>query len=216
MSLNWGSLPQEMLTKVNSLMMELREYDEYTFNHCLRVSQLCRFLAEAADFNSYQQLVAQFSGLLHDVGKMKTPQDILNKPAKLSDQEYDVVKLHPIKSAELLEPLEGSSFFREVQVAVLHHHERIDGRGYPYGLEDDQIPLIAKVILIVDTVDAMTQDRPYRKGLSFEVAYSELERFSGTQFDANLVEIFIKEHKRVFKEGEGQKIISFPSKIRVA
>ena len=216
MSLNWGSLPQEMLSRVNQLMMQLREYDEETYLHCLRVSQLCRFLAEAADLNSYQQLVAQFSGLLHDVGKMKTPVEVLNKPSRLTDQEYDVMKLHPIKSAEILEPLEGSSFFREVQVAVLHHHERVDGKGYPYGLEEDQIPLISKLILIVDTVDAMTQTRPYRKGLPLEVAYKELEKCAGTQFDPHLVQVFVEEHRKIFKEKTADKVIALPSKTRVA
>ena len=217
MSLSWGSLPQDMLIKVNRLMSELYQYDKETYHHCMRVSQLCRFLAESAHLNSYQQLVAQFSGLLHDVGKMKTPQGILNKPARLTDDEYNEMKLHPVKSAELLEPLESSSFFREVQVAVLHHHERVDGMGYPYGLSEEQIPYISKIILIVDTVDAMTQSRPYRKGLPLDVAYKELERCAGTQFDPELVEIFVREHKKSFEKNPlDEKVVALPSKQRVA
>ena len=216
MSLNWGSLPQEMLEKVNQIMMELKAHSPEAYSHCVRVSQLCRFLAEHAELNSYQQLLAQFSGLLHDVGKMKTPKEILNKPDVLTDDEYNIVKIHPIQSAEILEPLESSSFFREVQVAILHHHERMDGRGYPYGLEGEQIPLISRLVLIVDTVDAMTHARAYRPALSIEDAYSELRKHSGNQFDPEFVSVFIEAHQKAFEEVDDNKVIVFPSKIRVA
>ncbi|MCB0378693.1 MAG: HD domain-containing protein [Bdellovibrionales bacterium] len=212
MSLSWGSLPQKFLDEVTRIMQELEIYDKGVHDHCVRVSHMSRFLAEAMQLSSYDQLVAQFAGLLHDAGKMKTPLNIVNKPSKLTDEEYDVIRRHPIASAELLEPLEKSSFFREVQVAVLHHHERVDGLGYPFGLSGEQIPFISRLILVVDTVDAMTETRPYRKGLPVEVAYQELIKFSGKQFDSELVKVFIAAHRKTEMEQMAPNVLQFPIK----
>lgn len=214
--MTWSAIPQELLSKVNEILDELKAYDIATYNHCVRVSQLCRFLAAAAELSEYESLQAQFAGLLHDVGKMKIPLEILNKPGKLNDKEYELVKKHSVLSAELIEPLEDSQFFREVQLAVLHHHERVDGKGYPFELEGEQIPYISRLILIVDTVDAMTQNRAYRKGLSMDVVYRELEKFSGTQFDGELVHIFIKAHKELMAQDQPAEVITLPRKIKAA
>lgn len=216
MSLSWGALPQDLLNQVNEIMTKLKEHDVGVHDHCVRVSQLCRFLAEAADLSPYDQLVAQFAGLLHDAGKMTVDQDIINKPSRLDENEYMAMKDHAIASAELLEPLEDSSFFREVQVAVLHHHERMDGNGYPFGLEGEQIPYISRLILVVDTYDAMTETRAYRKGLPVEVAYAELEKCSGTQFDEELAQIFVAAHKELMASEDKGQLINLPRKIRAA
>lgn len=216
MGLTWGSLSQDLIIEVNRLLEKLKEYDEETYQHCVRVSQMCRFLAEHAELSPYDCLVAQFAGLLHDIGKMETPLKILNKPAKLTDKEYNVMKDHAVKSAELLEPLKSSSFFRDVQVAVLHHHERVDGKGYPFGLQGEEIPYISRLILIVDTVDAMTQSRAYRKGLPIEVAYQELEKYSGTQFDSDLADIFIQAHMEHGDEDIKNNIIKLPFLVNAA
>ena len=152
------------------------------------MGQWSRFLAEEAGFDPHYQLMAHFSGLLHDIGKIEISVDVLNK-SRLDEGEYEKMQDHATASAKLLDPLIKDPFFREVQLNVLHHHERIDGNGYPLGVPGLKIPLISKVILIVDTVDAMTSDRPYRKGLPIEVAYRELERCSGTQFDLSLIHI---------------------------
>jgi putative nucleotidyltransferase with HDIG domain len=217
-TLNWNSIPQEILLKINVMLEELKRYDLNTYNHCVRVSQLSRFLAEAAELSEHEILLAQFSGLLHDVGKMKIPIEILNKPGKLKDDEYALVKKHALFSAELLEPFEDSPFFREVQLSVLHHHERVDGKGYPLGLETEQIPYTSRLILIVDTVDAMGQNRAYRKGLPVDVIHRELEKFSGTQFDAELVSIFVAAHKKLLntQEGERAPVITLPRTSKVA
>lgn len=216
MALSWGSLPQELLIEVNHILDELKKYDIETYKHCLRVSQLCRFLAEKDQLSPYDILVSQFAGLLHDVGKMKVSRKILNKPERLTKEEYNKMKDHPVISAEMLEPLEGSSFFREVQLAVLHHHERMDGKGYPYGLQGDQIPYISRLILVVDTVDAMTQTRAYRKGLPFEVVYQELEKYAGTQFDSHLAQLFINAHKELEKSQTVGRVITLSKKIKAA
>lgn len=204
----WSSVPQDLLKKVNEILNELKQFDIVTYNHCVRVSHLSRFLAEAAELTEYEKLQAQFAGLLHDVGKMKIPLDVLHQPRKLTDEEYKQVKNHAVYSAELLEPLEHSHFFREVQLAVLHHHERLDGKGYPFGLEGEQIPYISRVILIVDTVDAMTQDRPYRKGLPLEVVYQELEKHAGTQFDPHLVKVFLAAYKNLLQKDVSASVVN--------
>ena len=180
------------------------------------MSHLCTFLATAAGLSETEKLKAQFAGLLHDVGKAKIPTEVLNKPGKLTDAEYSLMKKHALFSAEMLEPLEHSPFFREVQLAVLHHHERVDGQGYPVQLEGEQIPYIARLILIVDTVDAMTQTRAYRKGLPLDVVYRELEKFAGTQFDKELVNIFIPAHQYLIESNASGEIIPFPKTLKVA
>lgn len=191
--MRWVDLPQESLIKINEELEKLKSWDIGTYEHCVRVSQMTRELAELMQFDSYYILVSQIAGLLHDVGKRLTPKNILLKPAKLDDHEYKIMKDHPQTSAKLIEPLIlQHSFFKDVHVAVLHHHERFDGKGYPACLNGEQIPIIARMILIVDTVDAMTQTRAYRKGLPIEVAYSELEKFSGTQFDGEIVDIYLE------------------------
>lgn len=194
--MNWSQLPQASLMATNEWLEKLKDHDVATYEHCLRVSSQSLFLAKAAGLSGYEQSLAHISGLLHDVGKLKIPTEILNKPGRLTEAEYELMKHHALYSAELIEPIaERYSFFKEVQQAILHHHERVDGQGYPFALSAEEIPLIAKVILIVDTVDAMTADRAYRKGLSMDVVYKELRQFAGKQFDATLVDIFIKAHK---------------------
>jgi len=214
--MTWSSIPQHLLAKVNDILEELKAYDMSTYNHCVRVSHLSRFLAGAAELSEYEKLLAQFSGLLHDVGKMKIPIEVLNKPGKLTREEYELMQKHSLFSAELIEPLEESQFFREVQLSVLHHHERVDGLGYPLNLEDEQIPYTSRLILIADTVDAMTETRAYRKGLPMPVVYQELEKFAGTQFDKELAMIFIAHHKKLMSQEKSAQVITMPIGIKAA
>ena len=104
------------------------------------------------------------------------------------------MRLHPVKSAEIMASLTHIPFFRATIPGIRHHHERIDGTGYPDGLKSTEIPLVSRILLIADTFDAMTTTRPYRKGLSFEIAYKELERYANHQFDAAMVGVFVKAH----------------------
>ena len=122
------------------------------------------------------------AGLLHDVGKIGVPDRIITKPDKLTDEEYEEIKKHPEIGAKILEPVE---FLADVVPCVRHHHEWYDGsdKGYPCQLAGDRIPLPSRVILVADTVEAMTSDRPYRKALQLDTVLSELHRFAGTQFD---------------------------------
>mgnify|MGYP000976760935 CR=1 FL=1 len=135
----------------------------------------------------------ELSALFHDVGKIGVPDQVLLKPTRLTESEFLEMKLHPNKSAEILE---GIPSLDQVAKNAKHHHERFDGRGYPAGMKGEEIPLFSRIILIVDTFDAMTSSRPYRKGLSYDIAFAELKEFSGTQFDPQLVEHFISAMKK--------------------
>ena len=177
-----------------SLLESVRLRDPYTYGHCRRVGRYARLLAKAAGLSDWEQKRVEFAALFHDLGKIGIPDRILLKPGRLSEDEAMIIKEHPIKSVEIVKPLAKLPFFESTIPGILHHHERIDGCGYPYGLSGDDIPLIARIILIADTFDAMTTTRPYRKGLGDDIAYKELKKFSGMQFDQHLVKIFLESH----------------------
>jgi HD-GYP domain-containing protein (c-di-GMP phosphodiesterase class II) len=126
--------------------------------------------------------------LLHDIGKIGIPESILRKAGPLSEIEKEIVKEHPYLGYEIIEEF---PFLNKASQVVLFHHESYDGRGYPYGLQGEEIPFEARIFAIADTLDAITSDRPYRKGQSFRVALDEIERHSGTQFDPSLVDAFL-------------------------
>ncbi|MGV2950008.1 HD-GYP domain-containing protein, partial [Acinetobacter sp. AGC35] len=129
-----------------------------------------------------------FASAFHDVGKINIPEEILNKPGHLTEEEFEIIKRHSYDGYEMVKEL----YYTNISQIILQHHERLDGSGYPYGLRDNEISLEAKIIGIVDTYDAMTSDRPYREGLSPEIAIAELKRLAGIQYDPYLVEIFEK------------------------
>lgn len=190
----WNDIPDWALTVTKTLLQALRERDPYTYGHCRRVSRNARLLAEAAGLNQYDARVIEYSSLFHDLGKMGIPDTILLKPGRLTPREEEIMRSHPVKSAEIITPLSSIPFFRDVLPGIRHHHERMDGAGYPDGVSGEQIPLTARIILIADTFDAMTTTRPYRRGLPFDVAYKELKLFSGRQFDPQLVKTFLQAH----------------------
>jgi HD-GYP domain-containing protein (c-di-GMP phosphodiesterase class II) len=193
--LTWGDIPDWALESVRSLLEAQKLRDPETYAHCLRVGQYSKWLAKSAGLNEYEQKVAEFAGTLHDIGKMGVSHDIIHKPGRLSEEEYHIMMEHPKFSEELLIPLNVHDFFSQVLPAVRHHHERVDGTGYPDKLSDESIPLASRIILLVDTLDAMGQDRSYRKGLPIEVIYKEIQKFAGTQFDPALSRIFLESHR---------------------
>jgi HD-GYP domain-containing protein (c-di-GMP phosphodiesterase class II) len=163
--------------------------DHYTFGHSMRVCYFSLVLGRELKLTDEQLNELELSAIFHDIGKIGTPDAILNKPTRLTEEEFKIMKEHPVNSYNILKELDG---FEKIAINTKHHHERYDGRGYPDQLKGDQIPLVARIILIADTFDAMTSTRPYRKGLAYQVAYDELNQFSGTQFDPELVKLFIK------------------------
>lgn len=178
-----------------ALLQALRERDPYTYGHCRRVGRYARLLAKAAGLNEFEQRVVEFSAMFHDIGKIGIPDYILLKEGRLNQEEERLMREHPLKSVEIIQPLANVPFFNATLPGIRYHHERIDGAGYPDGISGDEIPLNARIILISDTFDAMTTTRSYRKGLPIEHAYKELKQFSGRQFDPHLVQIFLAAHQ---------------------
>ncbi|HAZ13978.1 MAG: hypothetical protein A2X86_17430 [Bdellovibrionales bacterium GWA2_49_15] len=177
------------------LLRALQLKDIYTYEHSARVAYYSIKTGEELGLSKKELIKLELAALFHDVGKIGIPDSVLQKPARLEESEFLLMKSHPEKTYQILQEFceEGGAAtdFTEIALAALHHHERYDGRGYPSGLKGEQIPLFARIILIADTFDAMTSTRPYRKGLPYEVAFSELREFSGDQFDKKLVELFI-------------------------
>ncbi len=191
-----NDIPDWSIDIAQSIMAQVKKKDTETFEHCVRVSRMARLLSDSAGLSIAESRVVEYAGLFHDIGKVGVPDEILMKPAKLTDHEYEVMKSHPVLSVEILKPISHLEFFALTIPGVRHHHERFDGRGYPVGLMGEDIPLASRIILVVDTFDAMTWSRPYRKGLPWEVAYKELREFAGRQFDPKLVDIFLNAHPK--------------------
>lgn len=178
-----------------SLLLTVKHKDPHTFYHCCRVGRAARMLAKAMGLSEFEQHVLEYSGLFHDVGKVGIPDSILLKPGRLTSDEVSHMKRHADMSAEIIEPLSSIAFFRFLLPGVKFHHEKIDGSGYPNGLTDENIPLPARVIAVVDTVDAMLNTRPYRQGLPMDVVKKELIDYSGQQFDRSIVNIYLQAQK---------------------
>lgn len=193
----WTDIPDWSLEVSRTIMEAVRQKDAETYFHCIRVSRGTRLLAKAAGLNEVEQKQAEFAGLFHDIGKIGIPDEILLKPAKLTDEEYKLMKSHPELSVQILQPLGGIEFFARLLPGILHHHEWFDGRGYPAQIVGENIPFESRLVLIADTYDAMTADRAYRKGRPAEVAYKELADYAGRQFDPQLVKIFLDSHPKI-------------------
>jgi HD-GYP domain-containing protein (c-di-GMP phosphodiesterase class II) len=164
--------------------------DPYTSGHSLRVSEMCRAMAVELGLSARQIEQVETAALLHDVGKIHEEfAPLLRKEGRLTPEETALMQTHSEKSADLVGII--SKFQGFIQESVRHHHERWDGQGYPYGLARTDIPLGARIILIADTIDAMTTDRPYRKRLPLDVVIAELQKCKGTQFDPELVDVVI-------------------------
>ena len=176
--------------------------DSYTRGHSERVGVYASKLGR--ELGLPRELIERIyiSGLLHDVGKIGIPDRIITKPDRLTPEEYEEIKRHPEIGARILQPV---AFLADVVPCVRHHHEWFDGsdRGYPARLVGDQIPLPSRIILVSDTLEAMTSDRPYRKGLPLEKVLEELRRFSGTQFDPVCVDAML-----LLLEREGEAFLS--------
>lgn len=175
-----------------TLVSALDARERETGLHSKRVA--CHTLVLAKHFiNDPQQLRQIYCGaLLHDIGKIGIPDSILHKNGSLTDAEWQIMRTHPVIGHHILS---GATFMVEATEIVLCHEERYDGTGYPRQLTGNQIPFGARLFSIIDTLDAMTSDRPYREALSFDIARDEILRQSGTQFDPMLMEVFVAEEK---------------------
>jgi putative nucleotidyltransferase with HDIG domain len=164
--------------------------DGYTGEHCKSVVALALEVADVLGLDAQRRRNLEFGALLHDVGKIAIPKEIINKPGKLDAAEWTVIKTHTVEGQKMLERVGG--FMREVGLIVRSHHERWDGGGYPDGLVGERIPLEARIIACCDTWNAMRTDRAYRKALSHEVALTELMAGVGSQFDPTVVEALLE------------------------
>ena len=181
-----------MLSMISALTAAIDAKDHYTFAHSKNVAYYAANLAVAAGYSDEQVRTIYAAGLLHDIGKISIPEDILNKSGKLSRDEFDTMQGHVNNSIEMIRHLPNMDYLIP---AVLGHHEKWNGSGYPRGIAKENIPAAARCLAIADVFDALTTDRPYRKGYQAEYALQEIEKNEGTQFDPALAEIFIRQFR---------------------
>jgi response regulator RpfG family c-di-GMP phosphodiesterase len=194
---------------VRALAEAIDAKDAYTRGHSERVGVYASRIARQLGMRKEMIERVYISGILHDVGKIGVPDAIITKPARLTPEEYEEIKKHPEIGARILEPVE---FLADVVPCVRHHHEWFDGSecGYPYGLRGEQIPLPSRIILVADTVEAMSSNRPYRNGLPLDVVVRELHKYSGSQFDPEVVGALMK-----LLDDEGDEFIQTHQKFDI-
>lgn len=182
-------LPQAVLDTVTSLAFAIDAKDHYTQGHSQKVSAYAALIAEAMQMSEPEVEEIRLGAVLHDIGKVGIPEQILNKSGPLNPEEWETMKSHVDFGAKILEPLKPLARVREM---VHHHHEYFDGSGYPHALRGEDIPLGARIVAVADAYDTITSDRTYKKGRSAEDALAELERCANAQFDGRIVEVFVR------------------------
>ena len=189
----FSNLQKAYIDTLSALTGAIDAKDSYTRGHSERVTELSIKLAEECNVPSSEIENIKLGGLLHDIGKIGIPEAVLNKPGRLNDEEFNIIKSHPDLGLHILGKVE---FLEHIVPIIRHHHERYDGKGYPGGLKGENIPLLARIVSVVDTFDAMTTNRPYRKALTIEESLVEIDRCSGSQFDPDIAAKFIKMVRR--------------------
>jgi len=183
----YAQLQDVYLATVRSLAAAIDAKDPYTRGHSDRVATLALMAADRIGLSHEDRLALELSAYLHDIGKIGVREDVLHKPGRLDEQEAEEMRSHPLIGANILAHVE---FPWTITPNVRHHHERWDGSGYPDRLSGEEIPLLARILSVADSHEAMVSDRPYRRGRSTDDALTELRRCAGTQFDAAVVEVF--------------------------
>lgn len=181
-------LKESRFDSIKALAEALETKDIYTRGHSDRMVEYAIKIADRLDLSEQEKEYLRYGAILHDIGKIGIPDNILNKPGRLDDEEYKMMKSHPEKGADIIKEI---LFLAPVVPMVLHHQERYDGKGYPAGLAGDEIPIGARIISVLDAFDAMTSDRPYRPAPGADRAIEELRRCAGTQFDPKAVSAFL-------------------------
>jgi HD-GYP domain-containing protein (c-di-GMP phosphodiesterase class II) len=182
-----AKLERNMREQLAMMVKSIEARDPYTSGHSRRVAVLSRTIARDVGLPDDLVTEVENAALMHDVGKIHAEfAPLLSKEGKLTPEEWEIMKTHAVKGEELVAMF--SHFHGTVQAVVRHHHERWDGLGYPDGVAGDRIPIGARIIMVADTIDAMTTERPYRKPLGFDVVIAELQKHRGTQFDPALVD----------------------------
>ena len=181
-------LQEAYVSTVRLLVSRIEEKDPYTHGHTERVAAYAVGIAREMGLTPEEIQTIQFGAFLHDIGKVHTQDEILHKPGALTEEEWKMVKAHPVRGAEMVR---GVKFLEKSIDMIRHHHERVDGKGYPDGLTGDQISLHAKIVNLADAFDAMTTDRPYRAGMTAEQAMEQMSTKAGSQFAAEVVQVFV-------------------------
>ncbi|MGC9384186.1 MAG: HD-GYP domain-containing protein, partial [Kosmotogaceae bacterium] len=163
------------IKELKNMLQVVESKDEYTHSHGKRVRDLSFAIGNKAGLNQNEMENLTWAALLHDIGKIDIPGDILKKPTRLTKEEFEIIKKHPVRGAELVE----DTFLEQISTIIEQHHERIDGSGYPYGLKNDEILLEAKILAVTDSFDAMTSKRPYREAIEVSKALDELRKLAG-------------------------------------
>ena len=174
---------------INAILKTLTDKYDIEREHSQRVSYYCKLIGLQLNLREDEILELEQAGMFHDIGKISIPDSILNKPGKLTNEEYDVIKTHTEVGYQILR---AADEYSDLAIHALYHHERWDGNGYPSGLKGKDIPLFSRIICVVDAYEAMTADRTYRKKLSEDYAISEIKRCSGTQFDPKIAKLFVE------------------------
>ncbi len=183
-----GALKSATLATLEAFTETIEQKDPYTKGHCSRVRTISLTIGRALNFSSERMLILEGGALLHDIGKIGIPEEVLNKPTKLTKSEYDLIREHPVSGERIIKHIDLFQAYRPI---IRSHHERMDGKGYPDGLKGEEIPLDVRIVSLADAFDAMTTSRAYRSALPTEFAVEELKLNSGSQFDPELVNLFI-------------------------
>jgi diguanylate cyclase (GGDEF)-like protein/putative nucleotidyltransferase with HDIG domain len=179
----------ELITSIKTLISIINAKDRYTYAHTEKVVIYSRLLAEQLKLSEKDKKTLIYGAYMHDIGKINISKDILNKKMPLTEEEWSILKDHPVEGVEIIRPVIS---LQHIIPLIAHHHERYDGNGYPNGLKGDEIPFLARVLTVVDSFDAMTSNRPYNKRKSYEEGIEELRRCSGVQFDPMIAHSFIE------------------------
>jgi putative nucleotidyltransferase with HDIG domain len=182
-------LQEAEIDTISVLVLTEEAKDPYVRGHSKRVAKYSAAIAKAMGLSEEEQDIIERAGILHDLGKLGIADSVLNKPGKLDDEEWKIMRSHPQRALEILKPLK---FMPSEKKIILHHHEKYAGGGYPDGIKGEDIPLGARIMSVADTFDAMNSARSYRNPLFKDVILAELKRVSGTQLDPEAVGVFLK------------------------
>lgn len=202
----YEQLKDAFYTTVYTLAETIEKRDPYTGNHTKRVMEYSLAIGKTLGLSDEDMTKLQLGAVLHDIGKIGVRDNVLLKESSLTDEEFEQIKMHPVYGEEIISCI---TQLKSAIPGVKHHHEKFNGRGYPDGLQGEEIDITARIIAVADSFDAMTSNRPYRAGLSLEVAFDELRKYSGSQFDPQIVEAFFAADvmEAFFTANSRQKII---------
>jgi diguanylate cyclase (GGDEF)-like protein/putative nucleotidyltransferase with HDIG domain len=192
----FGDGDPALINTLRTLLTVINARDCYTYGHSERVVKYSLAIGREMNLTGEKLRLLRYAAFLHDIGKIEIGRDVLNKKGRLDNDEWDLIRKHTIFGVNIVEPLQN---LEDIIPPIMYHHERYDGGGYPSGLQGEEIPLLARILTVADSCDAMTTNRPYRAAMSCEEAVKELKDERGSQFDPELVDVFIKVVDEVYE-----------------